>query len=485
MDPATAAGIGMAVTSLAAQSLAGAMHAINLISSARNLEPDYQYLVVRLRLEQQRLCNWSMEVGLVGFLDGNDSAPRSHLLGLNRQIIVDTLYHIQNLAAGFIESNEKFGGLVPDVTNPSGGGAKMLDDDGWHGFSYNMNSWGKHQSSSPRIKSLPKRLKWATFYKGRYETLIVRLRDLNDVLIDLVDSEARVSIRQATRETDTTILHLHNRVDDLVQLFKALFADKSTGGTNGISSAWRDGIDIQQRQNLAKLAYFKAVNTSIEDNTFLASCGPLIGADRVPGQRLRRSDVHLSPDLGDPNVCRCEAELSQDSKTRERVWVEWRDYDPITQTQPALHTSRVGKLVSLLSDPYKPDLLRVPDCIGYFDDPRCKENNYRRGRLGFVFRWPSSTSTGPICLRTLITSQTKPMLTERIALAKAIGNCLMSLHSVNWLHKGIRSRNILFFPEEDGDFDYSRPYLSGFGYSRPSFREDMTEVPSQDPAADM
>ncbi|KAL8764149.1 MAG: hypothetical protein Q9194_007151, partial [Teloschistes cf. exilis] len=387
----------------------------------------------------------TLEVGLVGFLDGNDSAPRSQLLGLNWRIIVDTLYHIQTLAAGFIESHEKFGGLVPDVTIPGGGRAKMLDDDA--------------PIIIAPIKSLPKRIKWATFYKGRHETLIVRLRDLNDVLIDLVDSEARVAVRQATRETDAAILHLHNRVDDLVQLFKALFADKSTGGTNGFSSAWRDGIDIQQRQNLAKLAYFKAVNTSIEDNTYLASCGPLIGADRVPGQRLRRSDVHLSPDLGDPNVCRCEAELSQDSKTRERVWVE--------------------------CDPYKPDLLRVPDCIGYFDDPRCKENNYRRDRLGFVFRWPSSTSTGPVCLRTLITSQTKPMLTERIALAKAIGNCHMSLHSVNWFHKGIRSRNILFFPEEDGDFDYSQPYLSGFGYSRPSFREDMTEVPSQDPAADI
>ena len=57
----------------------------------------------------------------------------------------------------------------------------------------------------------------------------------------------------------------------------------------------------------------------------------------------------------------------------------------------------------------------------------------------------------------------------------------MSLHSVNWLHKGLRSHSIVFLSDKDGDVDYACPFLSGFGYARPAFRADMTEIPSQNP----
>jgi len=510
MDPATAAGIGLAVMSLASQCFTGAMQgiaialrlnllifanegcaAIQLISSAKNLAPEHKYLTIRLRLEQQRLCNWGAEVGLQRYIDGNVDADADHLdmLGLNKEIIIDTIFQIQMLATDFIECQKKFGVLVPDDFKQTGQEpmGENLNDSSLTIFPDIMDFLKKQRHVSPLIKSLPKRLKWAAFYREKYEGLIDRLRGFNDVLIDLVDSNARIAICRSTRETNTTILHLHSRIDDLLQLFRALLPENSAGVpvTPAATSPYDSNLYTQQKRDLAGLAYFKAVNISIESNFHLTFAGPRAEERCAWGMKLARSDIHLSNDLESTDD-RCEADYELgDGQSRQRVWVEWREYDPLMQAQTTLHPSRVDKLVSLLSDVHKPNLLCVPHCIGYFDDPRCKENNYRTGRLGFVFEKPSPVSASPVSLRSLIMLRNKPLLTDRIAIAKAIANCLMSLHSVNWLHKGLRSQNILFFPKDGSTVEYSCPYLSGFGYARPAFREDMTEMMSQNPEADM
>ena len=58
-----------------------------------------------------------------------------------------------------------------------------------------------------------------------------------------------------------------------------------------------------------------------------------------------------------------------------------------------------------------------------------------------------------------------------------MSNCLLYLHAVNWLHKGLRSHNIIFFRTVAGHVDYSKPYLSGFDFSRPARPDEMTDIP--------
>ena len=410
-------------------------------------------------------------------------------MGLSRSTILDTLLQIQVLVQDFAKSREQFGSLVSDDSSYD---VEMLEENAGERVSDHlfdkMRFLKKARYSTQSVRALPKRLKWVTFYKDKYEKLINQLQGFNDVLVDLVDSDARVAIGRSTREMNTTMLHLHSKVDDLSQLVKAL----STSTTSALPSSFvtalqpNSSLSTQGRHELAALAQFKALNTWIHDDTFSSQKRPCFEGMQFRSFQLARSEFNLLT----PPECesdRCEAEYQPPGGVKHRVWIEWREFDliAIEADGNTTHSPRVEKLVALLSDPRKPELLRVPRCIGYFVDPKNSSEGRRRGRLGFAFEMLSATAGVPLSLRQLLKRRLKPLLTERIALAKAICNCLLSLHSVNWLHKGLRSHNIVFSSGNNGDVDLSCPFLSGFGYARPAFRGDMTEIPSQNPEHDM
>ena len=204
------------------------------------------------------------------------------------------------------------------------------------------------------------------------------------------------------------------------------------------------------------------------------------------------------------SATRCEAIYVHDGM-EQRVWIEWKEYDylaPGSTSPPPLIVDRVQKLAALLHHTPKPDAFRVPHCLGYFDnahppstsDPEsdCDEDA-TDPRIGFVFERPKdegiSPDTPPTSLSELLQSYPKPRITDRIRLAHAVANCLLYLHSVNWLHKGLRSHNIVFFPittvTDAGvkitKVDYSKPYLSGFDFARPARADELTEVPGDIP----
>lgn len=67
----------------------------------------------------------------------------------------------------------------------------------------------------------------------------------------------------------------------------------------------------------------------------------------------------------------------------------------------------------------------------------------------------------------------RPTLDERFAMARALAQTLFELHSVDWVHKSIRSENVLLpwrsAPKKDSgavECDYKGPILVGFEFSR-------------------
>lgn len=211
--------------------------------------------------------------------------------------------------------------------------------------------------------------------------------------------------------------------------------------------------------------------------------------------------VILDPETSD--APRCEALLRIPGQADKKCWVEWKDYEaqgPGDISPPKEEIfKRVRKLATLLNHSPKPDAFRTPHCLGYFDKAPPPETHNKQDqddeeeedilnhRLGLVFERPPDVhaSLPPISLHALLRTARKPRVTDRIALAHAVAHCLLYLHSVNWLHKGLRSHNILFFPDEREHVAYDKPFLSGFDFSRPARPDEMTQVPPDDIALDI
>lgn len=102
-------------------------------------------------------------------------------------------------------------------------------------------------------------------------------------------------------------------------------------------------------------------------------------------------------------------------------------------------------------------------------------------------------------LRAMFTTMSTPSLGTRMALASTLADSVFYLHAVAWLHKGIRSNNVVFIEksERSGPNDdekgvirgsaniLSSPLLSGFDYSRPDLMEESTFHNVRSPAHDL
>lgn len=159
---------------------------------------------------------------------------------------------------------------------------------------------------------------------------------------------------------------------------------------------------------------------------------------------------------------------------RQRVLVEWRDYDKKLpsdvrseefRVQVQTMYRRVQGLVKVLSTQPKPPSFRVLDCVGTFHD-------FEDRRFGIVYTFPS-TQLIPFRLHYLLKGGgakglRPPHIGQRLTLAKTLAACLQIVHVSGWVHKDINSYNILFFTSANplSDGDYEKPYLVGFEHSR-------------------
>ena len=145
------------------------------------------------------------------------------------------------------------------------------------------------------------------------------------------------------------------------------------------------------------------------------------------------------------------------------VFIEWKEYDQENATGWAGMEifQRVQRLAAMLHT-NEHSSLRALRCLGYFEDDSLS-------RYCLVYGLPSGSSPrkAPMSLLDYIESKWQPSLTSRIELAKDLVTCVLNLHAVGWLHKGLRSENMMFFPKEDGSPRSLRDFhLVGFEYAR-------------------
>lgn len=485
---------------------------IQLLVTALGYEDDCKYLNLRLRMEQQRLFAWSETSGLLDLDAKNqDKILNSNVFNLHRQTVLDLLVQIRCLFDEFTEYQRKHNNLctVEDHDGILGApekDAKLAN----YPMTERKRDFIKKAMLGLKTKSVEgiTRLRWTSFDKTGFERLLAKFSILNDNMTNLLDHSLQVEIRNTVQDTNRGVLLLHHKIADLSHLVLALKSQLdagSPGGPSSMSKLEREANADALRQ-LSRLAKFKAFNETIDPK----SEGPAIVDEAAakflelakPGHQrnlfVPRYLIEVDPEVDESDEPRCEA-IMKTAEGKKKVWIEWKDYDNPGPQPGSLSEAdiieRVRKLAALLNHSPKPEAFRTPHCLGFFDkaDPNMPEDDVDilDRRLGLIFERPSDdsldTTRPPISLRELLQDAKvrKPRVTERVRLAHAISNCLLYLHAVHWLHKGLRSHNVLFFLTRDGHVDYRQPYLSGFDFSRPGGSDEMTDAPGDDAEHDL
>lgn len=485
MDPVSVTGFGLGAISLTFQLFSGCvkgatkyplpcspltMTAYNLLSDAKGMPAQFHYLRVRLKIEQHRLLNWAEVANLT---EQNDSLCTT--LQLNEALVQEVLREQEAILANFWKVGHPYRFLVDD---DNGGAVEEFEFQ--ERFPHAKRSLETRALSwVDKIRRYPAHIRWAVFDRERFETSLAQLGTLNDAMKSLLDSQQQLTLHQAQNRTSMQILLLNNKVDHLLQIFQASNMQLSKGQlSNGLDYLQSvpappyNSEPQREREALATLARFKALNLEINSN-------PSEGLSSSPGTRETEPLDAASCTIlrSSPATYTMEIERSEGLYEDNPVWIEWKYYDPVLQTghPDPLTRARISKLSALLSNAQKPPQFHTPTCIAYFNDAP-------QNRFGLVFRRPTGPSSAhtPTSLFDLVLDDEKPSLSARVHLAHILAIAVQHLHSTNWIHKALRSQNVVFFTEP-GHPDLSTPFLSGFGLARPAHNTEMTERPDTTP----
>ena len=422
----------------------------------------YQHLRLRLRIEQTRLLNWGQNVGL---LEGVLEKP-SRSIEANRSIVLDILLEIQSTFKACMQMTSTYDTIVPHPSAPSRDSVPTNTE----------SLLRKTLALLEKTPQLSVRLQWAMVKKDHFTKLIDKLIGYNDAIESFLDKAALDHLQIMQQRTYMMILQLTDKVDELNDLSHALRIRGPTSASAFDPGLSRSATLVAEHDygTGIRLADFKAHHT----------------LPAPSGQDLKIRDmrtIRLIPNETDrPGVV----------YNGKQGWVEWKSWDKDddpNSTRNKTIEDRVRRLVNLLASEYKPPEFRAPQCLGYFVEhgteslmPISHDKIDDNWRFGLVYENPfhGLEHTVPTSLRDLLGTSRMPSLNKRLALGHAIAESLMYLHSVNWLHKGVRSNNILF-PSPLGQQSINPmspgylPMLSGFDYARPDLPDSMTERASQ------
>jgi serine/threonine protein kinase len=179
--------------------------------------------------------------------------------------------------------------------------------------------------------------------------------------------------------------------------------------------------------------------------------------------------------------------VSENGKSQETVIVEFKTRATISESsEPSTHSSATFLSPNTVTIPvahddpdhlvrtlrlvaHDPSSFRVLQCEGWID---VDDKNY-----GLIYRLPAMKtdficeSLTNILLKPEYCTLLRSDLENRLKLARALARTLLQLHIVDWVHESFYPDNILLFGEQQSGkiaFDWAKPYLVGFGSSRPN-----------------
>ncbi|EXJ81179.1 serine/threonine protein kinase [Capronia epimyces CBS 606.96] len=427
---------------------------------------------------------------------------------------------------------------------------------------------------------LPKRLWWAAVDKAKFEAMVRDVRTLVDGLWALLDPLQREDSTWLMNEVLAKVVQLSKDVGELRAIQTS---DEVSGGLNVAVDLKVARIEIDdpdpvesvqggfyRQHQLSSLSLSSSPSSS--SSSLLVPHSLHYLSNEIPGPNPnltgsstpKRLDLNLSLPPIDRALLTVVSSSNTNANTASGIYDSkpvWLEYKRVPARMKGKLLSRVKGLAYLLSRPKDPSF-RTLRCIGFFEDGES---------FVFVYSYPTRTDCDldpekgetinpspsilapsssqspspsppkPLSLYELIRENKtlkSPSVTTRLGIALQLCRTLLTLHTAGWLHKDLRSENVVFFGDggeggeggnnnndkndkndktddndnntkndgsnNDNDNDYKNddsnnkknytnnsarpnldPYMTGFSFSRLDSPAEISEQPSSDPQADI
>ncbi|KAF9267862.1 hypothetical protein L218DRAFT_650824 [Marasmius fiardii PR-910] len=431
------------IVGLSIQLFSLAIKAYEVLQKAIEFPESYSALVLKLDVELTRLQLWGRHSGISQGLLLPGLAPLESLINRILQKLYDLLQDTDKL-------KEKYGLIPADE------GTAESESSRFHNVRNVLRSiTGKPKitfdSSNRETQSINKiatmalgRVKWVISSERLFKQLVEDIRSYTNNLNELLQESQRTSLYQDWRRT---AVELVGGVDDPSSLLLVRQMAKE-------DDICRDVFSMASRKAIA-------VNHSNPE---------------TPVQVLKKEDFILP--ANNNTLARFIALYNPKTPSpvpldKLYVLVERKRYTPVVSTEDKVALlSRLQRLISLLNTPSENDRGILPTSLGYWSEPE----NYC---WCLVYQCPFSpsstippqitgslTTAQPLSLLHLLQGSFRPALELRWNLASHLATVLSRLYGGQWLHKAIRSDNIVFPHSSSPDFDVSFPHIVGFEYSR-------------------
>ncbi|KAI4251466.1 MAG: hypothetical protein LQ352_004828 [Teloschistes flavicans] len=463
MDPLSLAGLGIGAASLAFELFAGCIKGFVLLSTAHDMGKDSSTLLCMLNLQEIQLTDWARRAGLLS---------DSHALDrrLNETVVHAVLLELKSLLSDTDKLKTRYKLSLSDRP-PKDANVRLPPEQGILGSVISWDTRNNILLAAQLVQSrnhFPQRLWWAAVDKSKFEEYVSQIRFFVQELWRLLDPLRQDEMAAGLQMVLSHVIGMSNKLGDLKSLQDTL---------SQTANPHLEPTDHSGYPALASIAEIKAVTLSM--NAVLAGQSMDVPRMGVDGKLADPPVVYLSSHLlFDFVALNSNPEMGVARYDGKNVFIEWKTL-PVDRRHKVM--AMVEDLARLLSAPKHPNFrsLRCRGLARYMED----------SKAAFVFDLPDvHESQPPRPLRTLFGS-ISPSVTERLQLALRITESLRYFHTAGWLHKDLRSQNILLFPFAETTvssmFPLTRPMLAGFAYSRVESSPEVSERPSADPQRDI
>jgi hypothetical protein len=379
---------------------------------------------------------------------------------LNASAVKATLQQLRDLLLDSRSLKKKYGLAIEEghaAQPPSVGQIEVSTGD-----SDDTREWIFSKAGINQDPGILVRLWWAAVDKDKISQLAADVQSLVRGLWEVLDPWRQDDLFSSTKRLEFHLVALNDKFDQLSSLADAFNTPR--GSTN---------LSNFTLQTISVSAEVKALRVGLDEGEVHSINAP------IRQTLLKKLKPLASLKLANFKPPKKDETMGLVEYDGEVVFVERKLIDRMLRSKIMPRAENIAALLNLP----KEETFRTLTCNGNIEDD---------GMISFVFNHPTpNQNREPKSLLELFSANggiEPPSLIVRIRLALRIARTIQSTHRAGWLHKNVRSENILFFQSKiitDPSDILDGPFLVGFSFARADSPTEISEQPSADPKHDI